>query len=127
MKFFAISVVVFCLQVTSGISLLAVDNSAHALTASESAEPYRDFAPSFLEISKKVLSSAPVKADAGKGAQRMRSDDFPSVVVGVKKKTSFYGGSLGVPFSSQDAETTSSNPPEVLPSEKGKDALDRLK
>ena len=122
MKFFAISVVVFCLQVTAGLVPSAIGGSAHALTASKSAETCRGFSPSFLEISGKRLSSVSVKADASKGTQITPSDDFQSAVAGEKKQTRFYGGNLGIPFSVQDEETTSSNPPEALPSENEKEA-----
>ncbi|MBR1843392.1 MAG: hypothetical protein IJ793_00725, partial [Opitutales bacterium] len=114
MKFVGLSAVFLCLRTAAGISLLAVDNSVHALAASKSAETYCNFAPSFLEISKKALSSTPVKADTGKGAQQMPSDDFRSAVVGVKMQTGFCDGSLGIPFSGQDAEITSSSTSEVL-------------
>lgn len=122
MKFVAVSVVVFCLQVTAGLASFAVDNSAHELTALKSAESCRNFAPSFLEISKKVLSSPVAEAGAGKDAQKMSFNDFRSAVVGEKRQTDFHGGSLGIPLSGQDTGTTSSNLPETLSSGKGNEA-----
>ena len=123
MKFVGLSAVFLCLRMATGISLLAVDNSVHALAASERSEPYRNFVPSFRKVPKKVLPSVPVKAGAGKNAQKMPFNGFQSAVVGEKRQTRFYGGSLGIPFSGQDAGTTSSNTSEVLPSEKGKDEV----
>ena len=123
MKFVGLSAVFLCLRTAAGISLLAVDNSVHALAASERSEPYRNFVPSFRKVPKKVLPSVPVKAGAGKSAQKMPFNGFQSAVVGEKRQTRFYGGSLGIPFSGQDAGTTSSNTSEVLPSEKGKDEV----
>ena len=123
MKFFGLSVLFLCLQVTTGLASFVVDNSAHALTALKSAGVCCGSVPSFLEISKKVRSSVPAKADAGKGAQRMPFNDFQSAVAGEKRQTRFYGGSLGIPFSVQDEGTTSSNTSEVLPSEQADEAV----
>ena len=117
MKFVGLSAVFLYLRIAAGISLLAVDDSAHALTASKSAETCRGFSPSFLEISKKVLSSHVAETGAGKDAQKMSFNDFRSIVIGEKKQTDFYGGSLGIAFSGQDAGITSSSTSEVLPSE----------
>lgn len=122
MKFFAISVVVFCLQVTAGLVPSAIGGSAHALTASKSTEVCRGFASSFLEISGKTPSSPLVKRDAGKNTQTTLSDDFRSAVVGEKKQTDFCGGCLGIPLSGQGTGTTSLSLSETLPSEKKDEA-----
>ena len=122
MKFVGLSAVFLCLRMAMGISLLSVDNSVHALTASKSTETCRSFSPSFLKISKKVLSSPVAETDVGKNTQTMPFNGFRSAVIGEKRQTDFYGGSLGIPFSSRDAEKTSSNPPEALPAGNEKEA-----